>query len=113
MTGNLKEVTFFLRNSHHTEWVIRKSRSGVNWQGEFKAQGVKQGHKIYMLLRSVTWTLTQTAQRKLNRFERKILRRIYGLTQEGGHWRPRRNSELYSLYSEPNIVEDIKIRILG
>ena len=42
-------------------------------------------------------------------FERKILRRIHG----GGRRRPRRNSELYSLYYEPNIVEDVKIRRLG
>ena len=49
----------------------------------------------------------------LNTFERKILRRIYGPTQEGGRWRPRWNSELYSLYNEPNFVEDIKIRRLG
>ena len=34
-------------------------------------------------------------------------------TLEGGRWRPRRNSELYSLCNEPNIVEDIKIRRLG
>jgi len=33
--------------------------------------------------------------------------RIYGPTQEGGRWRPRWNSELYSLYNEPDIVEDI------
>jgi hypothetical protein len=44
--------------------------------------------------------------------ERKILRRIYGPTQEGGCWRSRWNNELYSLYNEPNIVEDIKIRRL-
>jgi hypothetical protein len=44
--------------------------------------------------------------------ERKILRRIYGPTYEGGCWRPRWNNELYSLYKEPNIVEDIKIRRL-
>jgi len=61
---------------------------------------------------SVTWTLTQTAEQMLNTFERKVLRRIYGPTQEGGRWRPRWNSELYSLYNEPNIVEDIKIRRL-
>jgi len=61
----------------------------------------------------VTWTLTQTAEQMLNTFERKILRRIYCPTQEGGRWRPRWNSELYSLYKEPNIVEDIKIRRLG
>ena len=41
----------------------------------------------------------------------KILRRIYGPTQVGGRWRPKWNSELYSLYSEPNIVEDTKIRL--
>jgi len=46
----------------------------------------------------------------LNTFERKILQRIYGPTHEGGCWRPRRNNELYSLYKEPNIVENIKIR---
>jgi hypothetical protein len=49
----------------------------------------------------------------LNTFEGKILRRIYGPTQEGGRWRPRWNNELYSLYNEPNIVEDIKIKRLG
>ena len=61
----------------------------------------------------MTWTLTQIAEQKLNTFERKILRRIYGPTQEGGRWCPRWNSEFYSLYKEPNVVEDIKIRRLG
>ena len=51
---------------------------------------------------------TQTAEQMLNTFERKILQRIYGPTKEGGCWRPRWNSELYSLYNELNIVEDIK-----
>jgi len=41
------------------------------------------------------------------------LRRIYGPTQEGGRWRPKWNSELHSLYNEPNIVADIKTRRLG
>jgi hypothetical protein len=49
----------------------------------------------------------------LNTFERKILRRIYGPTQEEGRWRLRWNNELYSLYNDLNIVEDIKIRRLG
>ena len=48
----------------------------------------------------------------LNMFERKILRRVYGPTQEGECWRPRWNNELYSLYKGLNIVEDIKIRRL-
>jgi hypothetical protein len=57
--------------------------------------------------------LTQAAEQMLNTFERKILRRIYGPIQEGGCWSPRWNNELYSLYKEPNIVEDIKTRRLG
>jgi hypothetical protein len=48
----------------------------------------------------------------LNTSERKILRRIYGPTHEGRCWCPSCNNELYSLYNEPNIVEDIKIRRL-
>jgi hypothetical protein len=50
----------------------------------------------------------------LNKFERKILRRIYDPKHEwrGGCWLPRWNNELCSLYKEPNIVEDIKIRRL-
>jgi hypothetical protein len=32
----------------------------------------------------VIWTLTQMSEQMLNTFERKILRRIYGPTQEGG-----------------------------
>jgi hypothetical protein len=34
------------------------------------------------------------------------------LNTRGGCWRPRWNNELYSLYKEPNIVEDIEIRRL-
>jgi hypothetical protein len=49
----------------------------------------------------------------LSIFERKILRRIEGPTQEGGSWGRRWNNELYSLYKETNIVEDIKVRRLG
>ena len=61
---------------------------------------------------SLTWTLTQKSGQMLNTFERKILRRIYGPTQDGGCWLPRWYNELYSLYKEPDIVEDIKIRRL-
>jgi hypothetical protein len=33
--------------------------------------------------------------------------------KKGGRWCTRGNGELYSLYKEPNTVEDIKIRRLG
>jgi hypothetical protein len=49
----------------------------------------------------------------LNTFQSKILRRIYGPTQEGGMLASRWNNKLHSLYKEPNIAEDIKFRRLG
>ena len=45
-------------------------------------------------------------------FETKISRRIHGPTQDKGSWRPRWNSEIYNLYKDLNIVDDIKIRRL-
>jgi len=48
----------------------------------------------------------------LNTFETKILGRIYGGTEECALWSGW-NSELYSLYYQPNITEDIKISRLG
>ena len=41
------------------------------------------------------------------------IRRIYGPTQYKGHWHPRWNSEIYNLYKDLNIVDNIKIRRLG
>ena len=45
--------------------------------------------------------------------ERKILRRIYGPIQDKGRWRPRWDTEIYNLYKDLNIVDDMKIRRLG
>ncbi|XP_039293384.1 uncharacterized protein LOC120353532 [Nilaparvata lugens] len=50
----------------------------------------------------------------LNRWKRKILRRIYGPVLEADRWR--KNDELYNLYGQPSIVTEIRrarIRWLG
>jgi hypothetical protein len=47
-------------------------------------------------------------ERRLNIFERKILRRIFGPIYQGGQWEKRQNRELEELYNEPNIVNVIK-----
>lgn len=58
---------------------------------------------------SETWTLTQSNQELLRRFERKIFGKIYGAINVNGLWRRRYNYELYQLYKEPDIVKHIKI----
>jgi len=91
--------------------VINEYLDYVNYVNKIRLH--KTSFKPILCYESVTWTLTQTTGQMLITFERKILRRICCPTQEEGRWRSRWNSELYSLYNEPNIVEDIKIRKLG
>jgi hypothetical protein len=58
---------------------------------------------------SETWTLSRSDEDMLRCFERKILRSIFGATQESGMWRRRYNFEMYRLYKEPDIVKTIKV----
>ena len=45
-------------------------------------------------------------------WERKILRKIYGLTKENGKWRIKTNEELRTKYKSQDIVTVIKIQRL-
>jgi hypothetical protein len=51
-------------------------------------------------------------ERVLMKWERKILRKIYGSIYENGYWRIKMNQEIYNKFKSPNIVSVIKIRRL-
>jgi len=53
--------------------------------------------------------LAQTTEHTLYALKRKILI-IYGTMQQNGHWLPRRNSEIYSLYTDLHTVDYTEIR---
>ena len=56
-----------------------------------------------------TWTVTVTEQNRLLVFERRVLRKIYGPTQNNdGTWRIKTNEELEILIKKENIVRFIK-----
>lgn len=61
-----------------------------------------------------TWTLRKNEEKKLQVFERKILRKIFGPVKdsETGEWRVRKNNELESLFKKENIVNTIRNRRL-
>jgi hypothetical protein len=47
---------------------------------------------------SDVWTLSQGAANKIDSFERKLLRKIFGPTQSKGVWGIRYNDEIYKMY---------------
>ena len=80
----------------------------------FRSKEIRRSAKIEVykkLLRpavlygSEAWTLSQADKLKLVRFERRVLRKIFGPIHEpNGTWRARYNHEITALYNEPNIV---------
>lgn len=68
--------------------------------------------RTIMCYGSETWMLTQTSEKMVNTFERKILRRILGPIQDRDGWRSRYNSELYSIFDEPEISTVMRFRRL-
>ena len=60
-----------------------------------------------MTYASETWVLKETIIQKLLVFERKILRRIFGLTKENQIWRIKINEELDKLIKHKNIINYI------
>ena len=59
-----------------------------------------------------TWSLTLREECRLRVFENKVLR-IFGPERDEvtGEWRRLYNKELYAMYSSPNIIRVIKLRI--
>ena len=55
-----------------------------------------------------TWTLTKEDQNTLRKFERKIMRKIYGPMMENGEWRIRYNEEINQIIKGRDIVKFIK-----
>jgi hypothetical protein len=60
-----------------------------------------------------TWTRTETTPNRLMVFERKVLRKIFGPTNENGIWRIQTNQELDKIIKHKNIINFIRAQRLG
>jgi len=67
-----------------------------------------------ILYRSETWTSRKIEEIRLDTFERKVLRQIYGrcLDLETKEWRIQTNEELHDLFQTPSISREIAKRRL-
>ena len=63
---------------------------------------------------SETWTLMKTDRKKLNIFERKVYRRIWGpvYDNEKQNWRILTYKEMYASVKKPTIIETIRLNRL-
>ena len=61
-----------------------------------------------------TWSLTLREEHRFRVFENKVLRKIFGAKKDEirGEWGKLHNSELYALYSSPNIIRSLRSRRL-
>jgi hypothetical protein len=59
-----------------------------------------------------TWSLTLREEHRLRVFEKRVLRRIFGLKRDKvtGEWRKLHNEELHDLYSSSSIIRIMKSR---
>jgi hypothetical protein len=57
-----------------------------------------------------TWTLTEKMGKLLTIW--KVLRKIYGPTEENGCWRIKMNHEIRDKFKSPDIISAIKLRRL-
>ncbi|XP_060518457.1 uncharacterized protein LOC132697179 [Cylas formicarius] len=70
--------------------------------------------KPIVMYGSETWTMTKQNELVLRRFERRMLRKIFGPTidERTGQYRIRTNAELNDMYKRPSLVNEIKAQRL-
>jgi hypothetical protein len=59
---------------------------------------------------SEVWTLSHRAANKIDSFERKIPRRLFGPSQSKGVWRIRYNDEIYKMYKDVALSTYIRLK---
>lgn len=79
---------------------------------EIKIKIYKTLIRLIITYGTETWVLNKNTCKQLAVFERKILRRIFGAIETADGWRARYNSEVYTLYKEPDLETHIRFQRL-
>ena len=101
--------------------ILMANRGFYILKRQFRSQflSIKNKIKLYKTLTrpvpaygSETWVLTKSDEAILGEYGRKLLRAIFGPTNDNREWRIKYNNELHTLYKESDIVTYIKINRL-
>ena len=122
-TNKQKYVYYYnpLNSAEIKKRILMANKSFYGLKRQFKSQFLSIKNKIELyktLIRPVlacgseTWVLSKCDEAILGVFERKILRAIFGPTNDNGEWRIKYNNELYTLYKYSDTVTYIKINRL-
>lgn len=109
---NTSEIQRRINIANRTLYGVQKHIRNKNIQRRTKINIYKTLIRPILTYGAETWTLTQSNERLLGIFERKVLRKIFGAINEQGLWRRRYNFELYQTYKDPDIVTFIKLQRL-
>ncbi|KAL4088534.1 hypothetical protein QTP88_023628 [Uroleucon formosanum] len=113
--NNIKvEIDTRLKKGNNCYYGLGKVLSAKAVSKNLKVQIYTTLIRPVVLYGSETWPLRKAEQMRLEVFERKILRRIFGPCKDDqtGEWRKRHNQELQNLFQRPDITKEISVRRL-
>ncbi|KAL4084268.1 hypothetical protein QTP88_028093 [Uroleucon formosanum] len=113
--NNIKvEIDTRLKKGNNCYYGLGKVLSAKAVSKNLKVQIYTTLIRPVVLYGSETWPLRKAEQMRLEVFERKILRRVFGPCKDDqtGEWRKRHNQELQNLFQRPDITKEISVRRL-
>ena len=93
--------------------ILMANKGFYGLRRQFRSQflAIKNKIKLYKTLTrpalaygSETWVVSKSDKAILGVFERKILRAIFGPTNDNGEWRIKYNNELYSIHCTRKVI---------
>lgn len=104
------EITNRLNAANRSLHACNKILSSKLLSRNTKVRVYKTIIRPTLMYGSECWVMSKKSEKRLVTFENKILRKIYGPTQEDGFWRIRHNFEIRELYKDPDITAEVKSR---
>lgn len=99
-----EEIKSQIAAGNRAYWALMKNLQSLSLSRKSKVTVYRTVIRPVVMYGSETWTMTVPEEQLLRRWERKILRKIFGAVFESGKWRIRRNKELEELYRSPDLV---------